>query len=177
MLRIRPAVAEDALAVAQAHVRSWQKGYYGLLPQDYLDALNAEERASRYGFEQMSPDGPFTQVAVDGQTVCGHVTTGRSREPDLPGAGEIWALYVDPPSWGRGVGRRLISAGCQQLLDRGHHTAVLWVMAGNLRARSCYEQAGWHEDGTQRTDAIGEHPVHEVRYQTALSAACSSMAK
>lgn len=168
MLRIRPAVAEDALAVAQAHVRSWQVGYRGLLPQDYLDALRPEDRASRYGFEQMNPSGPFTQVAVDGDTICGHVTTGRSRASDLSDAGEIWALYVDPPRWGGGIGRRLIAAGCRHLASRGHAVAILWVLSGNVRARGFYELAGWRWDGTRRTDAVGGHSVHEVRYQRSL---------
>jgi ribosomal protein S18 acetylase RimI-like enzyme len=146
-------------------------GYRGLIPQDYLDALRPEDRASRYGFEQMNPSGPFTHVAVDGDRICGHVTTGRSREVDLPDAGEIWALYVDPHRWGDGIGRQLLGAGCQHLVGQGHDLAVLWVLSDNLRARRFYELAGWRLDGRHRTDAIGDHPVHEVRYQRALGSA------
>lgn len=36
MLNVRNAVPDNALAVAAVHVRSWQVGYRGLLPQDYL---------------------------------------------------------------------------------------------------------------------------------------------
>lgn len=168
LICIREAVAEDAMAVAQAHVRSWQVGYGALLPAEYLDALRPEDRASRYAFDQMNPDGPFTQVAVDGDRICGHVTTGRCRDDELQGSGEIWAIYVDPPRWGSGVGRRLIAAGCAHLRRQGHRTASLWVLSGNNRARRFYELAGWHWDGTQRTDSIGNHPVHEVRYQREL---------
>ncbi|ORA32900.1 hypothetical protein BST13_21265 [Mycobacterium aquaticum] len=169
-MRIRQAVAEDAMAVALAHVRSWQVGYQGLLPTGYLDALRAEDRAGRYAFDQMNPDGPFTQVAVAGDTICGHITTGRCRDDDRPGSGEIWAIYVDPPRWGSGIGKRLITAGCEQLRSRGHVAASLWVLTGNDRARRFYESAGWHCDGTQRTDSIGGHPVQEVRYQRSLQA-------
>ena len=38
------------MAVARVHVRSWQVGYRGLLPDAYLDGLRAEERAERYNF-------------------------------------------------------------------------------------------------------------------------------
>ena len=96
LIRVREAVAEDAIAVAQVHVRSWQVGYRGLLPAEFLDALRPEDRASRYGFDQMNPDGPFTQVAVDGDLICGLVTTGRCRDDELQGNGEVWAIYVDP---------------------------------------------------------------------------------
>lgn len=36
--------------------------------------LPALDSARRYAFEQMNPEGPFTQVAIDGDTICGHVT-------------------------------------------------------------------------------------------------------
>ena len=175
LIRIRPAVAEDAMAVAQAHVRSWQVGYRGLVPADYLDALRPEDRASRYTFDQMNPDGPFTQVAIDGDMICGHVTTGGCRDDDLPDSGEIWAIYVDPPRWGAGIGRRLITAGCARLRSQGHRRASLWVIAGNDRGRRFYELAGWYCDGAQRTDSIGGHPIHEVRYQRSLQISLSRL--
>ena len=168
---IREAVSADAMAVAEAHVRSWQVGYRGLIPATYLDALRPEVRASRYAFEQMNPEGPFTHVAIAGDTVCGHVTTGRCRDDDLQGSGEIWAIYVDPHRWGSGIGHRLMTAGCAYLRSRGYDRASLWVLSGNDRARRFYESAGWRCDGTQRTDSIGDHPVDEVRYQRAVQIA------
>lgn len=158
------------MGVAQAHVRSWQVGYEGLVPQSYLDALRPEDRARRYGFDEMNPAGPFTQVAVDGDTICGHVTTGVCRDPDREGAGEIWAIYVDPSRWRNGTGRLLIQAGCEQLRSQGHDTACLWVLSGNDRARRFYEASGWQRDGAERTDTIGDDVVHEVRYERTLPA-------
>ncbi|TQK29932.1 GNAT family N-acetyltransferase [Arthrobacter sp. SLBN-53] len=165
MVDIRPATAHDAMGVAEAHVRAWQVGYRGLISQHYLDGLRPEDRARRYGFERMDPGGPFTQVAVDGETICGHVTTGLSRDADLAGAGEIWAIYVDPLRWGQGLGRRLLAAGCAQLSRQGCEKAGLWVLSGNVRARRFYECAGWRFNGTERTDDIGADLVHEVRYE------------
>lgn len=159
------------MGVAKAHVRSWQVGYEGLVAQSYLDALRPEDRACRYGFDEMNPAGPFTQVAVDGDTICGHVTTGVCRDPDREGAGEIWAIYVDPSKWRNGVGRLLIKAGCEQLRGQGHDTACLWVLSGNDRARRFYEASGWQWDGAERTDTIGDDVVHEVRYERTLPAA------
>ncbi len=37
-----------------------------------------------------------TLVAVDGAVICGHITVGPSRDEDMAGSGEVWALYVDP---------------------------------------------------------------------------------
>lgn len=55
MLEVRGAVAADAMAIAGVHVRSWQEGYRGLLPDEYLNGLRAEDRASRYRFELSRP--------------------------------------------------------------------------------------------------------------------------
>ena len=38
---LRPAEPDDAMEVARVHVRSWQAGYRGLLPDAYLDGLRA----------------------------------------------------------------------------------------------------------------------------------------
>jgi GNAT superfamily N-acetyltransferase len=162
---VREAVADDALAVAQVHVRSWQAGYRGLIAQNYLDALRPEDRASRYTFGRVTFDGPRTLVAVDGAAICGHVTTGKSRDTDLQAGGEIWAIYVDPPRWGTGVGRSLMAAGSDQLRLTGYSRASLWVLAGNARARRFYELVGWQLDGAERIDVIGGVPLRAVRYR------------
>ena len=168
MIEIRRATTLDAMGVAQAHVRAWQVGYRGLISQSYLDALRPEDRARRYGFDRMEFDGPFTQVAIAGDTVCGHITTGLSRDDEEPGHGEVWAIYVDPGRWGTGVGRRLMAAGCEQLVRQGLEHASLWVISGNTRARRFYEAAGWSWRGVERTDHIGDDVVHEVRYERTL---------
>jgi ribosomal protein S18 acetylase RimI-like enzyme len=165
MVRVREAVADDALAVAQVHVRSWQAGYRGLISQNYLDALCPEDRASRYTFDRMTLTGPFTLVAVDDDAICGLVTTGKSRDTDLQEAGEIWAIYVDPARWGTGVGRSLMAAATNKLRCTGYGEASLWVLAGNTRARRFYELVGWQLDEADRTDVIGNTPVYEVRYR------------
>jgi len=47
---LRPAEPRDALEVARVHIRTWQVAYRGLVPDEYLDSLNIEDRAARYDF-------------------------------------------------------------------------------------------------------------------------------
>lgn len=167
MVEVREGTADDALAMAQAHVRSWRAGYRDLIAADYLDGLRPEEWAARYSFDP-ERSGRHTLVAVDGDAICGHVTFGRSRDDGLAGSGEVWALYVDPARWGAGIGHALIDAACARLSRAGHEHAFLWVLSTNARARRFYEGTGWRADGSGRTDVIGGTPVDEVRYVTAL---------
>src|SRR6202047_4918881 len=91
MTEVRAAVAEDADGVARVHVRSWQSAYRGLIAQEYLDSLEPDVWASRYTFGRMGLRLPSTQVAIDGPTICGLVTTGLCRDMDLPNFGELMA--------------------------------------------------------------------------------------
>jgi ribosomal protein S18 acetylase RimI-like enzyme len=167
VVEIRDATADDAMAMAQAHVRSWRAGYRGLIAQDYLDGLRPEVWASRYSFDS-EHSGRHSLVAIDGDATCGHITFGRSRDDELAGSAEVWALYVDPPLWRAGIGRALLDAACARLGEAGHQRAFLWVLSANTRARRFYERMGWRADGHTRTDAIDGNLIDEVRYVTAL---------
>ncbi len=144
---VRAATPADALEVAGVHVRSWQVGYRGLLPQAYLDGLRPEERARRYTFGDTGTGRPLTVVAVEQGVICGFATTGPSRDRDVRDAREVLALYVDPDHWGSGVGRLLIDGARSRLGREGASEAVLWVLAGNERARRFYRADGWAPDG------------------------------
>lgn len=168
MTQVRAAVPDDALEVARVHVRSWQSAYRGLIAQDYLDSLTPEARARRYTFGQVGVGVPQTLVSVDGDTICGLVTTGRCRDDDLPDFGELLALYVDPDYLGTGTGRLLITAARERMRGLGVGGAALWVLDGNDRARRFYGRDGWQPDGATRTGEYGGQPVTEVRYQRPL---------
>lgn len=168
-MKIRIAEPEDALAVARVHVRSWQAAYRGLLPDDYLSQLRPEDRAKRYDFASTDPAQPKTILATEGDTILGFATTSPSRDSDLPDNGELCALYVDPDSWDRGIGRLLIVEARRRLLAQGFSHALLWVLAGNERADRFYRKDRWLPDGKSRGDTVWGISIEEVRYQRALA--------
>ena len=45
-LTIRPAQLGDAERIAAIQVRAWQAAYRGVMPDAYLDELNADDRAA-----------------------------------------------------------------------------------------------------------------------------------
>jgi GNAT superfamily N-acetyltransferase len=163
---LRPAEPADAIAVARVHVRSWQAAYRGLMPDDYLDQLRPEDRAKKYTFGSTDPLQPQTIVATEGGAIHGFATTAPAR--DMQNYGELWALYVDPEQWGCGIGVALISEARKGLVDQGFENAVLWVLAGNVRAERFYRMDGWSSDGARRTDEVWGVKVNEIRYQRAL---------
>ena len=166
-IELRPAGPADGLAVARVHVRAWQVGYRGILPDAFLDGLRPEDRAARYTFGDPDPDKPYTVVAVEAGALRGFVTTGPARE-GTDGAGHLMALYVDPDCWHRGIGQMLIARGRDELAARGHREAVLWVLAGNVRAQRFYAADGWTSDGRTEQQEIWGLVVTDRRYRRVL---------
>ena len=171
MLRVmllRPAEPDDAIAVARVHVRSWQAAYRTLLPDDYLDQVRPEDRAQKYNFSSLDPLQPQTIVAAEAGVIQGFATTAPARVADMPGCGELCALYVDPNQWSRGIGAALVAVARSRLFDLGFRHAVLWVLVGNVRADRFYRIDRWAPDGRRRTESVWGVTVDEIRYQRSL---------
>ena len=172
---LRRAVPGDEQAVAEVHAGSWQVAYRGLLPSDLLDRIDPAERAERYSFATDGPGVPLTTVAVEEERICGFATVGPARDTDAGGVGELYAIYVDPSRWGRGLGRALIGEARRLLAEAGHAEALLWVLAGNSRAEGFYRADGWRPDGARRQEEIGAGwgpdsrvVADELRYRRSL---------
>jgi len=133
-----------------------------LIGDEFLDSLQPEQRVDWYHFDPATPADPQTIVALTGERIVGFSSFGPTRDDDARGAGEIYALYVDPDQWGAGVGHRLLDDSRRRLEDAGYTEAVLWVLRGNAGAERFYRADGWRRDGASRMeDPYG--PRVEVR--------------
>jgi hypothetical protein len=98
VVRIRPASIDDADAVGEVHVRAWQSAYRGMMPDDYLDGLQACDHATRWREHLLSPP-PDVQllVIIDDRRVVGFACLGPARDSDAPGdIGQLYAINLDP---------------------------------------------------------------------------------
>lgn len=175
---VRSGRAEDGEALATAHVRAWQEGYRGMMPQDYLDGIDLDERIAQW--RRWVADGRFVRtrlvVAELSGVVAGFAIHGPERDPDddaprpvaEPGPGELYSLNVHPEHWGAGVGSALLTHVHAALTGAGHREAVLWVLPQNERARRFYARHGWVPDGAAKTDTVQGVTVDEVRYRRRL---------
>jgi ribosomal protein S18 acetylase RimI-like enzyme len=169
---VRPARLDDAAQIAEIHVRSWQLAYRGLVPQEYLDAIDLAARQDRWAESLAHPNrargGTFVAVD-DGGVILGFAHAELSRDDDAAaGTAEVWAIYLAPDSWRQGIGRRLLSAVTERLTDIGYAEVTLWVLADNARARRFYEAVGFRPDAEAKVDDRRGFPVREVRYRRSL---------
>jgi ribosomal protein S18 acetylase RimI-like enzyme len=175
MVTVRRATVADTPGMGRVHVRAWRTAYRGHMPDDFLDGLRAEDRAAYWEAALARDDWPgVVLVAEHDGEVVGFAALGPSPNPE--GAGELFAINVDPAHWGSGAGRALLEAAQDELARLGFAETVLWVLPANARARRFYERAGWASDGTEQTvDAFGA-VVPEVRYRRRSSSPDSSSA-
>lgn len=164
---VRVARPADAAGIGLVHVRSWQAAYRGHFPQDFLDNLDPVQRGEGWRRQLDLGLGPDQVLLVSeiATKVVGFVNAGPCRDEDADGRGEIYALYVLPELWGRGLGRELMAAALDALAGLGFEEVTLWVLEGNHRARRFYEAGGWSVDGATKTDNRPGFPVPEVRYR------------
>jgi len=169
---LRDATPHDAARIAEIHVRTWQVAYRGQLPDEFLDAIVASfaQRIElrRAALERPSSPRERTRVAERAGRIVGFAVLGPCRDDDGRQRGEVYAIYVEPESWGTGAGRALFFDASSGLRSFGYREATLWVLASNLRARRFYERAGWKHDGATRVEHRGSAQLHEVRYRSRL---------
>jgi hypothetical protein len=70
MFTVREATVNDRASIARVYVRSWQVAYRGLIANDYLDQMKAEDRAARFTFESDDASSSTTIVANAGAYGC-----------------------------------------------------------------------------------------------------------
>ncbi len=162
----------DAPAIAEAHIRSWQAAYRGLLPDEMLAGLDAhmERRTSIWTDVITARDLDVIVIELAG-AVVGFARVSLCRDEDhglLHKVGEVQAIYLREEAWGLGAGRMLMAEAERRLAARGLTDGCLWVLDSNARARRFYEAAGWFTDGAEKAETMPGASLHEVRYVKAL---------
>ena len=171
MVHLRRARQDDARGIAEVHVKTWQHAYRGLVPDDVLSGLSVDTREQfwRRVLAIMEHDRRIWLADTEG-TVVGFVSAGPSEGGDAQAStGQVYAIYVTPDCWDRGVGRNLLVHAEQDLRTHGYADATLWVLDTNDRARAFYERAGWRADGGAKIEEFGGAQLSEVRYRKRLS--------
>ncbi len=141
------------------------------MPDQVLDGLSVPRRTEVW--LPVAAGRPGEQLLVlegdGGVEGFAHVCAARDADVDV-GTGEVSSIYLLPSAWGQGNGRALMEAVVRRLRAEGYHSAVLWVLVTNERARRFYDAAGWVCDGAEKTELIGgTTSITETRYRRTLT--------
>lgn len=168
-MEIMRAIAEDAHDIAQVHVLAWQAAYEGIVPSEHLAAQSVAKREAIWK-DSIAKGMPEILVAKTEGQLVGWVAFARSRDENVGSqVAEIWAIYVAPLHWSRGVGRLLWMRARAWLAEQGFKSISVWVLADNARAIRFYRAAGFIADPSGKKEVtMAGKSLQEVRYKTAL---------
>ena len=163
-VRIRPATAADAAAIARLHAESWRLTYRGILADAYLDGPVAAERLELWTrrFALPAAQRPFVLVA-EAAELAGFVCVLRSADPE-------WGLCLDnlhvrPPFRSGGWGRRLFAEAVRWALATAPECPLhLWVFEANRDAARFYERLGGEAVERRVNEAVAGMPAPSIRY-------------
>jgi ribosomal protein S18 acetylase RimI-like enzyme len=138
---------DDLAEMGRVHVQVWQEAYDGLMPADYLAALDPTAGPVRWRDRITDPASPVSWwLARDEEGIVGMATSGPPRDDDPPVPFELYAINVLGRGHGTGLADDLLAHAI------GDRAAYLWVLDGNARARAFYRRHGFIDEGGRKPE-------------------------
>ncbi|GLH86824.1 MULTISPECIES: GNAT family N-acetyltransferase [unclassified Bradyrhizobium] len=166
-IMIRPAIDQDAPAVASLHAASWRDTYANILSADFLsDGVDADRRAVWSQRLSAPTADQFVNVAYDPDgRLLGFICCYRDADP-------VWGslvdnLHVAAATRGSGLGERLLRDAARLLAPSASHSGLhLWVFEANTAALRFYTRLGGRvvETGSSENPAAGGKTVLRVHW-------------
>lgn len=168
MVEIRPGLLQDASGIAQVHVQSWQTSYRGIVSSEVLENQSVSRRQGYWeqvlAYETFGEDLHCVFVAAnENGEIVGFASGGKSRQENLPFAGELYAIYLLETVKRQGIGQKLFYSATEKLRAEGFSSMMLWVLAENIPGRRFYEKMGGRPV-TEQGIVIGGQELMEVAY-------------
>ena len=161
---IREATPADAPGIGRVQVDSWHTTYKGLMPEHIIASRTYDYRERMWDRILTEQQGQtFVYAAEENGEIVGFVSGGANRDAESAYTGELHAIYILETHQGKGIGRRLTSALVARLLQQGHTSMLLWVLADNHQARRFYEALGGKVVG-ERQEEMDDGLLAEVAY-------------
>lgn len=145
--------------VCRVYAESWRSAYRGIVPQEYLDNLDARRFM---GF--ITEDLPRIWLASDGEHIVGSSSYSAARDKDKPGWGEIVSIYLLPGYTRRGIGTGLLRASMDSLFKMNCKKIYCFALEDNYPARDFYVKNGFFQGADSREITIGGKRLLEIRY-------------
>jgi GNAT superfamily N-acetyltransferase len=161
---IRKAHSPDALAIGRVQVDSWRTTYAGIVPADYLANLSYDQQGQFWAHHLSTLSGTEAVHVVESsaEEIIGFAHSGRERTGNTIYTGELYAIYLLAAYQRHGLGRQLMQAVVNGLLQHGLLSMLVWVLDANP-SRAFYEALGG-QYVTEQGITIGTARLTEFAY-------------
>ncbi len=130
--KIRKKERKDCADVAHIVTVAWNETYRGIVPDDFLDNLYAnEEERAKNAYNNFNEEENHQYVLEVDNKVVGFVSVGSSNETDYKNCGEIYAIYIINGYKGYGFGKELIDTGIKELKKMNFDKMIIGCLDGN----------------------------------------------
>jgi GNAT superfamily N-acetyltransferase len=174
---VRLALPAEAPAIGAVQVAVWRRSFAGLLPDELLAELDAEQFTEQWRNALLKPGEARNRVmvALAGRDLVGFAAITPSEDPDADPAQDalIAEFCIRPDATRAGHGSRLLHAVVDTARADGFTRLTIWVNATDDILRAFLTDAGWAADGAHRElglDDQGTLRVKQVRLHTAPGA-------
>ena len=147
---VRDAGVADVEMIASTYVAA---SVAALGPAANLEAIQAAADGAHAMWQPLRRPAPGQWIVVV-DTTAGSTGFASFGAVDAH-RGHLYALYVDPGSWGIGLGSLLLEASLARLRESAVERVELWVQVENVRAQRFYERRGWLFTGDERSNDRG----------------------
>jgi L-amino acid N-acyltransferase YncA len=160
MVTIRAATVQDAEQIAHVHIDSWRTTYAGIVPDEYLLALNETKHAAFW--QERLKLGTEVYIAVQIGKIIGFISGGPIRKPLESYDAELYAIYLLKQAQIQGIGTNVLKELAKSLISKGFSSMLVWVLERNP-SRRFYERSG-ALSVTSKEIEIGGTMLTEVAY-------------
>jgi ribosomal protein S18 acetylase RimI-like enzyme len=159
---IRDATVEDVPEIQRIARRGWTAAYGDFLAKAAIDAILADWYApDQLEASITTPEAVYLVAEAD------EVTGYASAAPTGDGEAQLYAIYVDPDWWDKGIGTKFLETIAERLTARDIERLRVEVLADNAVGVSFYESRGF-ERTTERDRTVGEQALAEYVYHRDL---------
>jgi len=152
---IRLATSNDALDMAEVHMRSWEAAYKNIIPTEFILEKNAGRPAL---WETILAKENNTQYIIEknGKTV-GMLGAGISRDDDVDDdTYELMGIYLLPEYFRQGIGTQAVEFAFTKARSLDMKVMIVWLLEENVNAKRFYEKHGFTVDGITREENFGK---------------------
>ncbi|WP_210367574.1 GNAT family N-acetyltransferase [Bacillus sp. REN3] len=163
-MQIRKAKKEDALGIAEVHVKSWIETYTGIVSPKFLESLKVEKRLMLWEkiLSSANKEKPVFVAVNDKGKIIGFASFGQERTGKFQAEGELYAIYILKEYQRNKLGLRFLHEGIKEMMEIGFLSMLVWVLEENGN-RKFYERLGAEKAG-EELDTIGGHEHLELAY-------------
>lgn len=136
---IKKAGIEDIGSIAKLYISNWKEVYKGLLPDEFLNHLNIQDRKKKWKtFMEKEKHSIF--VAYQENEFLGF--TSCKIDDEIENCMYLDSLQVTKQSRGKGIGSKLLSTVGHYSYLCGYKKMSICIVKGNDNARKLYEKLG-----------------------------------